>query len=360
MKRFGLTILWAGFLLAYSSNSWVCADEDPSPTVKSTNTGDLDSPRHFDPKQQDSGKTPPSADQIREWIKKLDDPLYQVREEATQYLTDAEAASLDPLLSVANGDRPEPADRAVWIMRRFSRSRNGELAMAALEHLTQVENQPTVVAKAQAELAERSVAACEAKLVPLGADINIQVGPIDPPNVAQVFTLRLGDRWHGKTEDLRQVAELKQQQYFRLEGQAINDEVAKFFADKEKLAVLQLFDTKVSVAAVDALKEKHPDAIIYLRNQALLGVSAENTIAGVSVRAVVKGTAADKAGIQQSDIISKFEGHKLPDFDRLTAHIAQHQPGDKVDIEIVRADANSKQSTTKQLSVMLGSKNDQQ
>jgi hypothetical protein len=360
MKRFGLTILWVGFLLVLPSGAWVCAEDEPSPTANSPAGRELESPRHFDPKQQDSEKTPPSADQISDWIKKLDDPLYQVREEATQHLTDAEAATLDPLLSTANGDRPEPADRAVWIMRRFSRSRNGELAMAALEHLTHVENQPTVVAKAQAELAERNVAACEAKLVPLGADLNIQIEPIDPPNAAQVLTLRLGDRWHGTTEDLRQVAELKHQRYFRLEGAAINDDVANFFADKEKLAVLQLFDTKVSSAAVDALKAKHPDAIIYLRNQALLGVSAENNAAGVRVMFVQPGSAAEKAGIKQGDIIATIEGHKLPDFDRLTARIAQHQPGDKVDIEISRFDPKSNQNVAMQLNIMLGSRNAQE
>jgi hypothetical protein len=360
MKRLGLTVLRIGLVLVLSSGDLVFAENEPSPTTNSPAARELESPRHFDPKQHDSEKAPPSADQISVWIKKLDDPLYQVREEATQHLTDAEAAALDPLLSVANGDRPEPADRAMWIMRRLSHSRNGDLAMAALEHLTRLENQPTVVAKAQAELAERNVAACEAKLVPLGADLNVQIEPIDPPNAASVFTLRLGDRWHGTTEDLRQVAELKHQRYYRLEGSAINDDVAKFFAEKEKLSVLQLFDTKVSVAAVDALKEKHPDATIYLRNQALLGVQAENTIAGVSVRGVVKGTAADKAGIKQSDIISKFEGHDLPDFDRLTARIAQHQPGDKVNVEVMRTDADSKQSTTMQLNVTLGSKTDVQ
>ena len=99
-----------------------------------------------------------------------------------------------------------------------------------------------------------------------------------------------------RPKTLRQIAELKHQRYFRLEGAAINDDVAKFFADKEKLAVLQLFDTKVTPAAVDALKEKHPDAIIYLHNQALLGVSAENTAAGVRVGVVVQGTRGRKSG----------------------------------------------------------------
>src|SRR4249919_653829 len=102
MKRFNRAIPWVGFLLVLLSSTWVCAEEEHFPKVKSPAARELEVPRNFDPKQQDSGKTPPPAEQISDWIKQLDDPLYQVREEATKHLTDAEAASLDPLLSVAN------------------------------------------------------------------------------------------------------------------------------------------------------------------------------------------------------------------------------------------------------------------
>jgi S1-C subfamily serine protease len=168
-----------------------------------------------------------------------------------------------------------------------------------------------------------------------------------------VLTLTLGDKWHGTTEDIRQLTQLKQQRYFRLNGAPINDEVAKMFGEKEKLSVLQLIDTKVTPAAVDALKEKHPDAIVYVRNQALLGVSAENHAAGVRVMFVQPASSAEKAGIKQGDVIATIDGHKLPDFDRLTARIAQHQPGDKITVEIMRND----QPTT--LQVVLGSRSGQ-
>src|SRR5690348_14412880 len=70
-----------------------------------------------------------SADEISAWIKDLDAGRYRTREEATQRLLAAGAPVLDPLLVVANGDPPEPADRAVWIMRNLSRSRDNDLAL---------------------------------------------------------------------------------------------------------------------------------------------------------------------------------------------------------------------------------------
>jgi S1-C subfamily serine protease len=168
-----------------------------------------------------------------------------------------------------------------------------------------------------------------------------------------VLQVHLGDRWHGTTEDLRQLTQLKQQRYFRLIGAPVNDDVAKMFGEKEKLSVLQLMDTKVTPAAVDAIKEKHPDAIVYVRNQALLGVSAENHAAGVRVMFVQPGSAADRAGFKPGDVIASIDGKKLPDFDRLTAQIAQHQPGDKINVEVVR---NDKPDT---MQVVLGSRNGQ-
>jgi hypothetical protein len=351
MRRFGILLLAAAWAIASVGAVVARADDEAAPAAESKAPIEAEQ-NGSKPARGAKGEADhsPAAEQIAAWIKDLDDQRYQVREEASQHLVGAESAALDPLLTVANGDRPEPADRAIWIMRRFSHSKDEALSRAALEHLADLENRPSLVAKALTELAQRDINACQERLTPLGADLVMQIEPIDPPNVAAVLTLRLGSRWHGTTDDLLQVAQLKQQRYFRLEGAPINDEVAKMFSDKEKLSVLQLIDTKVSPTAVDAIKEKHPDATVYVRNQALLGVQAENHAAGVRVIFVQPNSAADKAGIKQGDVISTIDGHKLADFDRLTARIAQHQPGDKIDLEILR---NEKPTT---LQVVLGSR----
>jgi hypothetical protein len=279
-----------------------------------------------------------TPDQLAGWIKNLDDSRYLTREEATQNLLVAGAIALDPLLAAANGDRPEPADRAIWIMRRLGRSREDELALAALERLVQLKNRPGIVAKAESDLTERTVALCEQQLGPLGAEINMVIDRIDATTVGPVLVVRLGEKWHGTPNDLRRVSQMRQQRNFRLEGTAIGDELVKMFAEKEKLAYLQLINTKVTPDAVDLVKTKHPDATVHVRNQALLGVSAENHPAGVLVTFVQRPSAAANAGIEAGDVIATIDGHKLPDFDRLTARIAQHQPGDKVDIEIIHND----------------------
>src|SRR6476469_1252554 len=88
------------------------------------------------------------AAEIASWISALDDNRYKAREQATQHLIAAGAATLDPLLVVANVDRPEPADRAIWILRRLGGSRDNDLAVDALEHLAQLKGRPALVSKA--------------------------------------------------------------------------------------------------------------------------------------------------------------------------------------------------------------------
>ena len=95
-----------------------------------------------------SPANPPAADatQIAEWIRELDSNRYLVREQATQQLLTAGAAALDPLLAAANGNRPEPADRAVWVLTNLGDSDDRQLALSALDRLVQAQGRPIVVA----------------------------------------------------------------------------------------------------------------------------------------------------------------------------------------------------------------------
>ncbi len=271
-----------------------------------------------------------------------------VREAATQHLADAGAVALDPLLSVANGEHPEPADRASWILQRYSRSRDSELAFAALERLAQLKNAPSIAAKADAELAERALAVCQQRLTALGADVTVTIGQESVQSVVPMVFVRLGERWRGTPEDLRPLTKLKLQRFFRLEGSRINDDVVKMFAEKEKLAVLHLFNTSATPASIDVVKQKHPDAKLFVRNAAMLGVGGDTHASGVLVHEVPQGSGAATAGILPGDIITALDGQKIPDFDRLTAHIAQHQPGDKVEVAILRNEE------VKKVTVVLG------
>jgi hypothetical protein len=289
-----------------------------------------------------AAKATPSKDEIARWISALDDDHYLVRERATEHLLAAGAAALEPLLTVANSGRPEPADRAIWVLRRLGQSPDNELAVAALEHVIQLKGRPAIVSKAEAELDERSLAACEQRLTPLGAELVLRVERLDLNTIVKVLHVRLNPNWHGTAEDLRAITKLSRQLYFDIEGAPIDDAVAKMFETKQRLAFVKFTNTKISPAAVDSLKQRHPEAIVLLRNQAMLGVAGQNHASGVLVTRVEPNTAAAAAGIMVGDIITTIDSHPVPDFDRLTVRIAQHQPGDKVDVEILRGEQKIK------------------
>jgi hypothetical protein len=291
-------------------------------------------------------RSAPTPAEIGAWIAELDDNRYLVRERATQNLLDSGDVALDALLEAANAGRPEPADRAVWILRRLGQSRDNDLAIAALERLIAVRDRPRLVDQAELDLAERSIIACEQRLAQLGAELSVQYEQVNVADVVPMLQLRLGPQWQGTLDDLRPLAELRNQLHFRLEGAAIGDAVVKLFEEKEKLAHLHLRHTRVTAPAVDALKKQHPEAVVYLRNGALLGVSAENHPNGVLVQHVERETAAANAGIVPGDVITSLDGQPLPDFDRLTARIAQHRPGDTIDVKILRGEERKKLAVT--------------
>jgi len=57
---------------------------------------------------------------------------------------------------------------------------------------------------------------------------------------------------------------------------------------------------------------------------------------GVFVRKVNKGSAAEKAGIREGDIILRIEGQMINQYPRLQEKVAQYSPGDTINMEILR------------------------
>src|SRR5262245_56140646 len=63
---------------------------------------------------------------VAQLIQQLDSNRYQERERATQLLLESAGSAMDPLLSAANGESPEAADRAVWVLRKLGDSPDHE------------------------------------------------------------------------------------------------------------------------------------------------------------------------------------------------------------------------------------------
>lgn len=71
-------------------------------------------------------------------------------------------------------------------------------------------------------------------------------------------------------------------------------------------------------------------------NKAMLGVTTEKTDEGVEIQDVTDGSAAEKAGLKEDDIITKIDDQKVSDPDDLSKAIGKHKPGDKVKVTFLR------------------------
>lgn len=78
---------------------------------------------------------------------------------------------------------------------------------------------------------------------------------------------------------------------------------------------------------------------------------------GVWVTNITDNSPAEKAGIQQRDIITKFNDHKITTMDGLQAQIARKKAGTEVTLTIQRQDGNGEYKEM-ELSVKLGNKKD--
>jgi hypothetical protein len=271
-------------------------------------------------------------------VRKLDSNRYREREEATLALVESGNVALDPLLAAANGDRPEASDRAVWVLKKLGDSPDRDAALAALERLVQVRNRPTVVAEALAIQTRLRFAVCQENLAKLGGQLSVMDIPMTDVGMVSAVRLELGDNWRGTVDDLKCLVDLDQQHFFRLIGKKIDDDVIRLFETKNDLRYLQVFMSRVTPAAADALKAKQPKAVVYIRNRALLGIQGESQPNGVKVILADPRYGAASAGIQRDDVVTKIDGKPLQDFDRLTAIISQREPGDVVEVTVLRGE----------------------
>lgn len=81
------------------------------------------------------------------------------------------------------------------------------------------------------------------------------------------------------------------------------------------------------------------------QNKALLGVVTDKDDKGAKIKSVTKESAAEKAGLQKDDIITKINEDEIKSSDDLIKAIGKYQPEDKVDLAYIR-DGQTKTTST--------------
>jgi hypothetical protein len=222
-----------------------------------------------------------------------------------------------------------------------------------------------------------------ASLEKLGAKITPSVLDVNNPQDGRVVSIEIGSDFRGEMVDLKWLKWIIESPILILSGKQVSDEWVKLalampgleelhvygakisdaglapLADQVAikqvgiyhtpvhdavlepltklplLSFVKLYGTQVSKEAVDKFKEASGIAVDFRRG-AFLGVGGPDLEGTCLIQTVHPDSPAHKAGLQQNDIIVKFGGTEVTSFGKLTELIAPHQPGDEVELEVVR------------------------
>lgn len=127
------------------------------------------------------------------------------------------------------------------------------------------------------------------------------------------------------------------------EGLDISGELFKSFGKMEQLTYISMSICKFQTTDYKALEKIRPNLQISYTAKAFLGVrgpidmgQVRPGIGGCVVSEVIAGSGAQKGGIKVHDVIETVNGQKVEVFDDLRLHIAQHRPGEKLDVTVNR------------------------
>lgn len=332
----------------------------------------------------------PDSDRIRNWVRDLDSDRFVDRELATTRLIQAGIAAIGPVIQALDSNSLEVTTRGVHILQELALESDlaiSNAARAALEEAAKP--RVTSAARRAAEaLARLDMIRHERALLDLkqlGAAVEELHSPMGFQMIEQL-SIEIGDQWRGKSTDLVRlawlrsvdqlvlshpqcddatlalvaqipdlptltirranvskdgIAHLRQSENLRTLNVLycpIGDETVASLCEITSLGRLRLFGTQISAEGRRRLVEALPQADIDVRGGAFVGIGCDPTQVGCIINTVRPGTAAERAGLQVGDLIEKYQGQAVRDFEELTAAIAKNRPGDLVTLQIVRGD----------------------
>ncbi|MEX1096726.1 MAG: PDZ domain-containing protein [Planctomycetales bacterium] len=266
---------------------------------------------------------------VATWIVRLDHSDYETRLDATENLIGAGGPAVAPLVAAAGTGSPEAVARAIAVLEAIYRGDDPEASSAAedaLDKLAASRNGPTAGRASEAIAANfetRRERAIE-QIKRLGGIVEPfpvpeRAGIVSfPPEVRSISHIVLGRSWKGGDEGIKYIKRLPD--------------------------LPALYVTKgpgfspISPQAEQELLQAIPHLRLQVRGLAFLGIQGEqNHQGGCLVNGVTPGAAAEKAGIEPGDMVLKFDGKPVADFQSLIDLIMEKQPGQTAPAIIRRA-----------------------
>ncbi len=338
--------------------------------------------------------TPPrestaSPAELNAWITALGAREFDTRDRAMQSLIAAGQSAIDPALQVTSRGDHEVATRAVMILKGIGEKGDITTLEAVLAALARVAESSTLpVGRRAAEVRERLESVHQERTIDFFRSLGAQVTPELADKwtfvhlSAEFFSIELGPNWKGTEKDLERLKWLRDVEQVYLVGPQVSDGWVRHLREMPRLKSVKIKHANVTAKAVEELshlerlralrlmfvplgddmiphlekceglsrlmiagrtltpdgekrlKDKFNDLVECPRG-AMLGVTAGQEEPW-SVREVVPGTAAEKAGLRPKDRIVKYDGQPVGTFLDLKALISNRDPGDAAIVDVER------------------------
>jgi len=145
------------------------------------------------------------------------------------------------------------------------------------------------------------------------------------------------------TSGVEELTQMKSLRGLQFKGVDIPTKLFESFVEMNQLSYINLSSCKFKTKDYKAFKKIRPDLLISFSPQTYMGVRgptnwvrSNQAISGCLVSDVIVGSGADKGGIEVNDVIETVNGEKTEVFEDLRLHIAQHLPGDTLEVTVQR------------------------
>jgi len=357
----------------------------------------------------------PTEANVKKWIEQLNAPSFAVRENAKKRLINAGPVAIGPLAEQLSISGVEASLLGLTVLRELALQYDGSAIKAEQAIRDLAANQVTGTSRRAASILRslsnmRSSRALKI-LRRLGAKIRFTGESNNERRLRNsVVFISLGESWHGSIDDLafldwlaeyrgihitfegtrftdqwletvstiEKIVSLKLSRtdvtstgIRHIEAMAnlrgaellyckLNDDCLKYFDREPSLSFFSVFGSGISKIAFEAFSAKHQECNTRYGRGGFLGVAgtaySNGLVAGCVIQTVTGNQAAEKAGIREGDIITKYDGKPVTTFvpirriatagggrsaeeqpqASLAELIGQDAPGDRVQVTVVR------------------------
>lgn len=273
-----------------------------------------------------------NEEQLKQFVKDLSNEKFVVRRQATENLLKAGSQAVPVLKAAIETGDLETRLRA---FKCFDRLLTGdkvtavEVTWLALESLAnskneQVENRSRTLLSRHGAVRGKMLLS---KLTELNAVVDSNPGDSLPRTI-----VKIDQYWTGGDDGLKYVKLLAQK------------------GVQPRPDIYLIRGAPISKSAVKNLEDSLSGALRFQeRGSASLGISGSAFFGGtngVMIAQVLSNGSADKAGLVERDVITRFDGSEVASFETLIELIGKREPGDKVDIKYLRRGNPTPRTTT--------------